>query len=137
MTLCSAISQQIGKGTHAIFLEYCVEKQMWIEITLVTKEHPFFNFSFLTLHDFSYVVFLPNCSFYITRSVRRTVGRLCSTAPRKSKDRYHEKPLYMTLIIPKDLTYRNIIDFQAQNEVSSLKMDSKSERPTSDNKKKH
>ena len=44
--------------------------------------------------------------------VRRTVGRLCSTAPRKCKNRYHEKPLYMTQIILKDYIIMNIGDFK-------------------------
>ena len=43
---------------------------------------------------------------------RRTVGRLCSTAPRKCKNRYHEKPLYMTQIILKDYIIMNIGDFK-------------------------
>ena len=44
--------------------------------------------------------------------IRRTVGRLCSTAPQKCKNRYHEKPLYMTQIILKDYIIMNIGDFK-------------------------
>ena len=48
----------------------------------------------------------------VSECQRRTVGRLCSTAPRKCKNRYHEKPLYMTQIILKDYIIMNIGDFK-------------------------